>query len=196
MGMWVIAIARTTFAVALPAAAVMPIARMNAGNAMIVSTTRMTSWSTSPPRYPASAPRTEPVASAIAAAASESESRESRRQATAARPRRTGARSAEADAGVDKAVDDVHREVDQHVDDGDEEHEALDRRRVLGEQRGHRVVADAGPCEHDLDDHVAGHQEAEDHADQRDHRDHAVPQRVAVHDRPPRQAGPPPRPRA
>jgi len=44
-----IAVAYTTFATVLPAAATIPIASTNSGNAMMVSITRPDSWSNQPP---------------------------------------------------------------------------------------------------------------------------------------------------
>src|ERR1700738_4322945 len=123
-----------------------------------------------------------------ARAASDMTLRDSRRHRRAAAERRAGAPSAETYARVDKAVHEIDGEVDEDVDHAHEEHEALDGPRVLRHHRRDRVVADAGPREDRLHHHVAGHEEAEDHADQGDDRDHAVPERVAVHDGAPGQS--------
>src|SRR6476619_289494 len=105
--------------------------------------------------------------------------RDRRRHRSAAAERRTGAASVEAYSRVDEAIDQIHREVDEDVDDTHEEHEALDGAGVLRHHRGDGVVADARPGEDRLHHHVARHEEAEHHPDERDDGDHAVPERVA-----------------
>jgi hypothetical protein len=50
--------------------------------------------------------------------------------------------------------------------------------KVAGDDRAHRQPAHAGPGEHRLGDHRAAQQERRLQADQRDHRDQRVAQRV------------------
>ena len=85
------------------------------------------------------------------------------------------------------SIDKIHDDVEQ----GHEQDERLDRARILGHQRGDRVVADTRPGEHALDHRVAGHQEAEDDAQDGHERDQRVGQRIAVDHAPRRNAGRP-----
>src|SRR5882672_5682484 len=63
-----IAVAMTMFAIVLPSAATMPMARTKSGNAMIVSVIRVTILSVQPPKKPAQAPPRLPRANEIATA--------------------------------------------------------------------------------------------------------------------------------
>src|SRR5258708_23311116 len=117
--------------------------------------------------------------------------RDRRRQSRAVAERRTGAASAEAYSRVDNAVHQVDGEINEDVDDAHEEHEALDGAGVLRHHGRDGIVADARPGEHRFHHDVAGHEETKHHAEERDDRNHAVPERVAVHDG---AAGPPPPP--
>ena len=118
--------------------------------------------------------------------------RASRRRAGA--PRDAGAVAAAAsatptpDARIGEGVGHVDQHVDQHVGGGHEQHRALHEREVLGEDAADDEPAEARPAEDGLHDHGAGQQIAELQAEDRDHRDQRVLERVPHHDAPPRRA--------
>src|SRR6266498_1566996 len=86
------------------------------------------------------------------------------------------------DPGVEEAIRHVHEQIREHVGDGGEQDDPLHQRIVLRQDRVDRELTHALPREDGLDDDTSGKEATELQADDGDHRDERVSQRVVEHD--------------